>query len=217
MSRLVDYVEQRWTEPDEGIWEVRGEAQHFVYSKVMAWVAVDRAIRLARQLELPCPIERWRRLRTTMRRRIESEGVDPASGAFVQSFGSTAVDASALLIPEVRFVARDDPRVRATADRIERELSDDGFVYRYRDTDDGLPGGEGAFLICSFWLVDNLAFTGQYERARELFESLIAHANDVGLLAEQVDPASGEQLGNFPQAFSHMGLINSAIQLQSAP
>ena len=217
LVRLVDYVEQRWTEPDEGIWEVRGEAQHFVYSKVMAWVAVDRAIRLARQLELPCPIERWRRLRTTMRRRIESEGVDPASGAFVQSFGSTAVDASALLIPEVRFVARDDPRVRATADRIERELSDDGFVYRYRDTDDGLPGGEGAFLICSFWLVDNLAFTGQYERARELFESLIAHANDVGLLAEQVDPASGEQLGNFPQAFSHMGLINSAIQLQSAP
>ena len=148
-----------------------------------------------------------------MRARIESEGVDAASGAFVQAFGSTAVDASALLIPEVGFVPRDDPRVRATVDRIERELCRDGFVYRYRDTDDGLAGGEGAFLICSFWLVDNLVFSGRRERARELFERLTAHANDLGLMAEQFDPVAGMQLGNFPQAFSHMGLINSAIQL----
>ena len=210
---LVDHVAERWTEPDDGIWEVRGERRHFVYSKVMAWVAVDRAIRLSRRLEMPCPLERWKALRQAMRERIEREGVDPASGAFVQSFGSDAVDASALLIPEVGFVPRDDPRVRATVERIERELCRDGFVYRYRDTDDGLPGTEGAFLICSFWLVDNLVFSGRREEARELFERLIAHANDLGLLAEQFDPVAGEQLGNFPQAFSHMGLINSAIQL----
>jgi GH15 family glucan-1,4-alpha-glucosidase len=176
-------------------------------------VAIDRAIRLSRRLEMPCPVERWKALRSAMRAQIESEGVDPASGAFVQAFGGTAVDASALLIPEVGFVPRDDPRVRATVDRIEEELCRDGFVYRYRDTDDGLPGGEGAFLICSFWLVDNLVFSGRRERARELFERLISHANDLGLLAEQFDPVAGEQLGNFPQAFSHMGLINSAIQL----
>jgi alpha,alpha-trehalase len=216
LIELVDHVEERWTEPDDGIWEVRGERRHFVYSKVMAWAAVDRAIRLSRRLEMPCPLERWKDLRRAMRERIEREGVDQASGAFVQSFGSDAVDASALLIPEVGFVPRDDPRVRATVDRIERELCRDGFVYRYRDTDDGLPGGEGAFLICSFWLVDNLVFSGQRERARELFERLISHATDLGLLAEQYDPVAGEQLGNFPQAFSHMGLINSAIQLARA-
>jgi GH15 family glucan-1,4-alpha-glucosidase len=213
LVELIDRVEERWTEPDEGIWEVRGEPQHFVYSKVMAWVAVDRAIRLARRLAMPCPLERWEALRRTIRERIEGEGVDPESGAFVQAFGGTAVDASALLIPEVGFVPRHDPRVRATVDRIERELCRDGFVYRYLDTDDGLPGGEGAFLICSFWLVDNLVFSGRRARACDLFERLISHANDVGLLAEQFDPVAGEQLGNFPQAFSHMGLINSAIQL----
>ena len=214
--RLVEFIERRWTDPDEGIWEVRGGRRHFVYSKVMAWVGLDRAIRLAQALDLPCPLERWREARRAIRARIEAEGVDPATGAFVQAFGSTALDASALLIPEVRFVRRDHPRVRATLDAIERELCVDGFVYRYRDVDDGVAGGEGAFLICSFWLVDNLVFTGQVERARELFERLISHANDVGLLAEQIDPATGEQLGNFPQAFSHMGLVNSALQLARA-
>ena len=146
-------------------------------------------------------------------RASRARGWTRRAAAFVQAFGSTAVDASALLIPEVGFVPRDDPRVRATVDRIERELCRDGFVYRYRDTDDGLAGGEGAFLICSFWLVDNLVFSGRRERARELFERLTAHANDLGLMAEQFDPVAGMQLGNFPQAFSHMGLINSAIQL----
>jgi GH15 family glucan-1,4-alpha-glucosidase len=216
LTRLVAYIEQRWTEPDDGIWEVRGDRRHFVYSKVMAWVAVDRGLRLARRLGLPCPQERWKALRRAIRARIDAEGVDPHTGAFVQSFGDSALDASALLIPEVRFVRHADPRVRATTDAIERELCVDGLVYRYRHTDDGLPGGEGAFVICSFWLVDNLVFTGQTERAHELFEGLLARRNDVGLLAEQIDPYTGEQLGNFPQAFSHMGLINSAIQLQQA-
>lgn len=215
LTRLANYVEQIWTEPDDGLWEVRGGRQHFVYSKVMAWVAIDRAIRLAQSLSMPAPLERWKSLRDRIRRRVETEGVDPATGAFVQAFGSSALDASALLIPEVRFLPEKDPRVRATVDRIEKELSVDGFIYRYL-AEDGLPGSEATFLICSFWLVDNLVFTGQLERAHELFERLLSCANDVGLLAEEIDPASGEQLGNFPQAFSHMGLINSAIQLERA-
>jgi GH15 family glucan-1,4-alpha-glucosidase len=215
LASLADFVCSCWARPDEGIWEVRGEPQHFVYSKVMAWVALDRAVRLARRLALEGPVDRWQAVRDEIRRRVETEGVD-AGGAFLQALGGTAVDASALLIPEVRFVPRDDPRVAATVRRIERELTADGFVYRYRGTDDGLAGGEGAFLICSFWLVDNLAFVGEVERARALFERLVSFANDVGLLAEQIDPSSGEQLGNFPQAFSHMGLINAALQLARA-
>ncbi|MBV9174284.1 MAG: glycoside hydrolase family 15 protein, partial [Chloroflexi bacterium] len=199
---------------DEGIWEVRGPRQHFVYSKVMAWVAVDRAIRLARELQLPGPIEQWQALRATIRQRIDAEGVDPGTGAFVQAFGSSALDASALLIPLVRFARPNDPRVLATLERIATELSHDGLIYRYLETDDGLPGNEATFLICSFWLVDNLVVTGQVERGRALFERLVSYANDVGLLAEELDAGSGEMLGNFPQAFSHMGLINSAIQLQ---
>ena len=213
LTQLVDYVGQVWNEPDEGIWEVRGGPQHFVYSKAMAWVAVDRGIRLARRLGLDAPLERWEALRTAIQRRVETEGIDPVTGAFTQACGSQAVDASVLLLPLVHFPCTPD-RVRATVDCVERRLGHNGLLYRYTGIDDGLPVGEGAFLICSFWLVDNLVLTGQVDRARELFERLLGHANDVGLLSEEVDVASGEALGNFPQAFSHMGLINSAIQLQ---
>jgi GH15 family glucan-1,4-alpha-glucosidase len=216
LVRVVEHVEGHWQEPDEGIWEVRGGRRHFVYSKVMAWVAVDRALKLAKSLGLPADSEHWTALRDQIKGRIESEGVNPATGAFVQSFGSTAMDASSLLLPLIRFARADDPRVVATVREIEHQLSREGLVYRYRDTDDGLPGDEAAFVICSFWLVDNLVLTGQLDRGRALFERLLGYLNDVGLLAEQVDPASGQQVGNFPQAFSHMGLINSALQLEKA-
>lgn len=211
----VDVVERRWTEPDEGIWEVRGGPRHFVYSKVMAWVAVDRAIKLARARRLPAHLERWKTLRKQIRARIETEGVDAETGSFLQAFGSRSADAANLLVPLVRFLPPDDPRVRATLELTEKELLVDGLVYRYRGAD-GLPGGEGAFVICSFWLVDNLAQTGEVERARELFERLIGYANDVGLLSEQIDPATGDLLGNFPQAFSHVGLIGAAANIERA-
>jgi GH15 family glucan-1,4-alpha-glucosidase len=213
LVRLGEQVAKVWIEPDEGIWEVRGGRRHFVYSKVMAWVAIDRLIRLGRALQRPLDVDRWLGLRDEIRRRVETEGVDPVSGAFVQSLGSTSLDASALLLPLVHFLPADDPRMHATIERVEKELSVEGFVYRYLDGTDGLPGGEATFLICSFWLVDNLALTGQVKRARELFERLCECANDLGLLGEEVDPRTGELLGNFPQAFSHIGLINSAIQL----
>jgi alpha,alpha-trehalase len=209
----VDAVAQCWTDPDHGIWEVRCEPMHLVSSKVMAWVAVDRGIRLARALDLPADLGRWRALREEIRRRIESEGVDEKTGAFVRAFGSAGLDASNLLIPLVRFLPADDSRVRATMERISKELTTDCLVYRYRD-DDGLPGKEGAFLICSFWLVDNLALAGEVDRACELFERLMGYANDVGLLSEEVDPNTGELLGNFPQAFSHVGLIGAAMNLE---
>jgi alpha,alpha-trehalase len=216
LVRVVEHVEGRWEEPDEGIWEVRGGRRQFVYSKVMAWVAADRALKLASSLGLPADLERWAALRDEIRRRVESEGVDRATGAFVQSFRSTAMDASSLLLPLIRFVRPDDRSVIATVREVERQLSRQGLVYRYLQTDDGLPGGEAPFVICSFWLVDNLVLIGQVERGRALFERLLGYLNDVGLLAEQVDPASGQQVGNFPQAFSHVGLINAALQLERA-
>ena len=216
LVRVVEHVSEHWQEPDEGIWEVRGGRRHFVYSKVMAWVAMDRALKLARSLGLPADSERWAALRDEIRRRVDSEGVDLATGAFVQCFGSTAMDASSLLLPLIRYARADDQRVVATLREIERHLSREGLVYRYLETDDGLPGGEASFVICSFWLVDNLVLAGQVERGRTLFERLLGYLNDVGLLAEQVDPDSGEHVGNFPQAFSHVGLINAALQLERA-
>jgi len=213
---VIDVVADRWSEPDEGIWEVRGGRRHFVSSKVMAWVAVDRAIRLARALGLPAQTERWSSLRREIRRRVLQDGVDPASGAFVQSFGDQRLDASTLLIPLVRFLRADDERVRATMERVATELAPGGLVYRYLDGDDGLPGGEASFVICSFWLVDNLAMAGEVDRAGHLFERLLSFTNDVGLLAEEIDPATGELLGNFPQAFSHVGLIGAALNLARA-
>ena len=212
----VDFLAENWMRPDAGIWESRGEPQHFVYSKVMAWVAVDRGIKLATKLGWEVDVERWRRLRDEVRASIERDGVDAETGAFTQHYGAQELDAANLLIPLVRFLPPEDPRIRATMNRTIEELSTDGLVHRYRGLDDGLPGDEGAFVICSFWLVDNLAMAGELERARELFERLCAFTNEVGLLGEEVEPATGEQLGNFPQAFSHMGLINSAVNIGRA-
>ncbi|MGH2809247.1 MAG: glycoside hydrolase family 15 protein, partial [Actinomycetota bacterium] len=212
LRRSVDLVSKRWEEPDHGIWEVRGGLRDFVFSKIMAWVAVDRGIRLARALGLPCDLPEWKALRRRIRKAIETRGIDPETGSFVQSFGSKMPDAACLLAPLVRFLPADDPRVIATIKRVEKDLTRNGLVYRYL-TEDGLPGGEGAFVMCSFWLVDNLALCGEKERATELFEQLLGYANDVGLLAEEINPENGELLGNFPQAFSHVGLIGAAKNL----
>ncbi|HEX6490653.1 MAG TPA: glycoside hydrolase family 15 protein [Gaiellaceae bacterium] len=214
LARVGGAVLERWRRPDQGIWEIRGEPRHFVYSKVMAWVALDRLLRLAELDGRAGELERWRGAREQIRELVEREGVDPESQSFVQSFGSHALDASNLMLPIVGFVGHDDPRARATAARIAAELSADGFVYRYlTDGVDGLSGDEATFAICSFWLVECLARAGEGERARELFERLLGFCNDVGLLAEEIDPPSGELTGNFPQAFSHLGLIQAAIAL----
>jgi GH15 family glucan-1,4-alpha-glucosidase len=216
-SFLVDVaqvVAERWSTPDQGIWEIRGEPRQFTYSKVMAWVAVDRVIRIG-ELDGREVDPTLAALRDQIRTLVEREGVDPASGAFTQSFGDGGkLDASNLMIPIVGFVPHDDPRARTTAARIADELSADGFVYRYvTDGVDGLSGDEATFAICSFWLVECLARGGEQARARELFERLISFCNDVGLLSEEIDPHSGALIGNFPQAFSHLGLIQAAIAL----
>jgi alpha,alpha-trehalase len=213
LTRVGGAVLDLWSEPDQGIWEIRGEPRHFVYSKVMAWVALDRLVRLAELDGREGDVESWRTAREEIRELVEREGVD--GSIFTQSFGDGGkLDASNLMIPIVGFVPHDDPRARATVERIADELSVDGFVYRYvTDGVDGLSGDEATFAICSFWLVECLARGGEGERARELFERLLSFCNDVGLLGEEIDPHSGEMLGNFPQAFSHLGLIQAAIAL----
>jgi len=212
---VIDVVERRWKEPDESFWEFRDARRHFVISKVMCWVAVQRAIRLARSLNLDADLNRWQRLRDAIHERVDRDGVDARTGAFVQAFGAAELDAANLLIPLVRFLRPGDPRMRATVDRTWRELATDGLVNRYQRPD-GLQGDEGAFVICSFWLVDNLAQRGDVDAARALFERISRCANDVGLLAEEVDPVSGAQLGNFPQALSHVGLIGAGMNLKKA-
>jgi GH15 family glucan-1,4-alpha-glucosidase len=215
---LVSHLETIWREPDEGIWEVRGGAKHFTHSKVMAWVAFDRAVRSIEEFGLEGPLERWRSVRSAIHREVCEHGFDPKQNAFVQSFEATTLDASLLLVPLVGFLHPDDPRVSGTVAAIERTLIRDGLVLRYDTGEgvDGLPPGEGAFLACSFWLVDNYVLLGRYDEARELFERLLALRNDVGLLAEEYDPYDRIQLGNFPQAFSHLALINSAHNLANA-
>jgi len=210
---LMEHLEGRWQEPDNGLWEVRGARRHFVHSKVMAWVAADRMVRGVREHGLPGPVERWEQLRDTISAEILDKGV--VDGRFVQSYGSTDLDAALLLIPRVGFLPGDDPRVVATVEAIERELTQDGLVLRYRNSsaDDGLPGDEGVFLACSFWLVDALHGMGRRADAGALFERLLGCRNDVGLLSEEWDPTAGRQLGNTPQAFSHFGLVVSAVQL----
>jgi GH15 family glucan-1,4-alpha-glucosidase len=218
LGRVAGAVIDRWRQPDQGIWEIRGEPKHFTYSKVMAWVALDRVVRLAELDGREGAVDEWRIVRDEIRKLVEREGVHPDTGAFTQSFGDGGKhDASNLMIPIVGFVPHDDARARATSERIVEELSADGFVYRYlTDGVDGLSGDEATFAICSFWLVECLARAGETERARELFERLLGFCNDVGLLAEEIDPHSGELVGNFPQAFSHVGLVQAAIALAAS-
>jgi GH15 family glucan-1,4-alpha-glucosidase len=216
LIEVADTAAERWTEADQGIWEVRGEPRHFLYSKLMCWVALDCAIDLAERLRAEDRVAGWERTRDEIRRAIETRGWSESAGAFAQSFGSEHLDASALMLPIVGFLPGTDPRVRATVDAIADRLTDDrGLVFRYR-SHDGLEGEEGTFLICTFWLAQAQAQAGQLDRARRTFESAIAYANDVGLLSEEVDPESGELLGNFPQAFSHIGLVNAAWAISQA-
>ncbi|MEW2139297.1 glycoside hydrolase family 15 protein [Streptomyces sp. NPDC005409] len=214
---LLDFLSHNWRRPDEGLWEVRGPRRHFVHSKVMAWVAADRAVRtLEEHPSLPGDVERWRTMRDEVHRDVCEKGFDPERGTFTQYYGSRELDAATLLIPRVGFLPADDPRVIGTVDAVRAELGSSGLVRRYSTEGpsvDGLPGDEGAFLACSFWLVDALHLTGRGKEARALFERLLAVRNDVGLLAEEYDPVAGRQLGNFPQAFSHIGLVNTAITL----
>ncbi len=216
LVEVADTAAQRWVEADQGIWEVRGEPRHFLYSKLMCWVALDRAIELADQLGAAGRVAGWGRTRQQIREAIETRGWSASAGAFTQSFGSDDLDASALMLPITGFLPGGDPRVRATIDAVDARLTDErGLVYRYR-AHDGLGGEEGTFLICTFWLAQALAGAGELGRARRKFEQAIAYANDVGLLAEEVDPATGELLGNFPQAFSHIGLVNAAWAISQA-
>jgi GH15 family glucan-1,4-alpha-glucosidase len=212
---FYSHVESVWREPDEGIWEVRGPRQHFTYSKVMTWVAFDRAVKSAERFGLDGPVDRWRAVRDEIHADVCRNGFDHELGSFVQAYGSKTLDASLLLLPMVGFLPPRDPRIVGTVAAVERHLMKDGLVFRYRthETDDGLPPGEGAFLACSFWLVDNLALQGRLAEARAMFEHLLTLRNDVGLLAEEYDPRTGRQLGNFPQAFSHVALVNAAYTL----
>ncbi|MCQ8194820.1 glycoside hydrolase family 15 protein [Streptomyces rugosispiralis] len=219
-TALMDFLESAWRDPDEGLWEVRGPRRHFVHSKVMAWVAADRAVRaMEADPGLSGDANRWRAMRDAVHREVCEKGYDPERSTFTQSYGSTELDAATLLIPRVGFLPATDARVLGTIDAVRRELSEDGLIRRYTtDGDvDGLPGSEGAFLACSFWLADALRLAGRHKDARTLFERLLALRNDVGLLAEEYDPATGRQLGNFPQAFSHIGLVGTALTLAERP
>jgi GH15 family glucan-1,4-alpha-glucosidase len=217
-SGFLKHLERVWTEPDESIWEVRSGRRHFTYSKVMAWVAFDRSIKSAEEFGLDGPVAHWRRVRAEIHDEVCRLGFDPEIGSFVQSYGSKQLDASLLLLPVLGFLPPEDPRVIGTVEAIEERLTVDGFVQRYdtAQSDDGLPPGEGAFLACSFWLVDAYVMLGRLDDARALFDRLIALRNDVGLLSEEYDPGLGELLGNFPQAFSHVALVNSAFNLTRA-
>ncbi len=212
---LVDHVGKIWTHPDHGIWEVRSVAEHFTFSKVMAWVAVDRAIQGVEGFGFEAPVEKWRELRRKIHDDVCKNGVDPATGSFVRTYGGKTMDASLLLIPEVGFLPPGDGRIKATVERVEKELFADGFLMRYDThmTDDALPPGEGAFLACSFWLADAYVLLGRDKDARDLFTRLLNVRNDVGLLSEEYDVKSRRLVGNFPQAFSHVALVNTAHNL----
>jgi GH15 family glucan-1,4-alpha-glucosidase len=217
---LMEFLETAWTEPDEGIWEVRGPRRHFTHSKVMAWVAADRAVRATEYADCDGPVDRWRALRDEIHAEVCTKGFDTGGNTFTQYYGSHNVDASLLLVPLVGFLPASDPRVQGTVAAVQRELTTpQGFVMRYAPTTadvDGLPPGEGCFLACTFWLADNLVLAGRVDEARTLFERLLALTNDVGLLSEEYDPVGQRLLGNFPQAFSHVSLVNTAHNLTAA-
>jgi GH15 family glucan-1,4-alpha-glucosidase len=208
----VNRAAEHWQESGSGIWEVRGGPQSFLYGKLMCWAALDSGIRLAQTHKLQAPLESWHQARDQLRQAIQERGYDDRIGAFTQSFGSSTLDATALVIPRIGFLPASDHRVLSTIEQVRQHLTSDGLVYRYR-TADGLAGGEGTFTLCTFWLVDALALSGQLDEAHELFERVLSYANDLGLLAEEIDPETREQLGNFPQGFSHLALIGAAVNL----
>ena len=221
MMAILDHLEKIWREPDNGIWEVRGPRRHFTHSKIMAWVAFDRAVALAEDGILPKgPMDHWQQLRDEIHAEVCEKGFDPELNSFTQYYGSKLLDASLLMLAPVGFLPPEDPRVVGTIEAIQKGLVTDGFVRRYQtDTDeevDGLKGTEGAFLMTSFWLADNLALLGRHDEAKEMFDRLCALCNDVGLLSEEYDPKADRLLGNFPQAFSHVALINTAANLSMA-
>ena len=215
---LVKQLERIWQLPDQGIWETRGAPQHFTHSKVMAWVAIDRAVKSAEQFKLDGPIDQWRALRDRIHADVCEKAYNPQLNSFVQAYGSKLIDASVLVLPLVGFLQPDDPRIRSTVEAIEKNLVVDGFVLRYDSaaTDDGLPEGEGAFLACSFWLANNYLLLGRQDDAMRVFQRLLDLRNDVGLLSEGYDPALKRQVGNFPQAFSHIALLSTAFNLSHA-
>jgi GH15 family glucan-1,4-alpha-glucosidase len=212
---LMEHLEGAWTQPDNGLWEIRGPQQHFTHSKIMAWVAADRMVDAVTNSNLSGPADRWRAMRDQIHAEVLTRGFDSDRNTFVQAYGSTDLDASLLVIGRVGFLPEDDPRVVGTVDAIQQELTQDGFVMRYRTASgtDGLPGGEGLFLACSFWLVNALLGAGRRDEAIALFERLLSLRNDVGLLSEEWDPVAKRQLGNTPQAFSHFPLVMSGMQL----
>jgi GH15 family glucan-1,4-alpha-glucosidase len=216
--KILEHLEQIWRQPDEGIWEVRGGRKHFTHSKVMAWVAFDCAIKSCEQFQLKGPLDRWKEVREEIHRDVCQHGFDAELNSFVQSYGSKNLDAALLMIPKSGFLPPEDPRVVGTVAAIERELTRDGFVLRYKteETEDGLPPGEGVFLPCSFWLADVYARMGRVDEARALFERLMRLSNHVGLLSEEYDPVEKRLVGNFPQVFSHLALCNTAFNLQNA-
>ena len=214
-TALLGHLETAWRQPDEGIWEIRGEPQHFTHSKAQTWVAFDRAANSGAD---EADRERWRRIADEIHRDVCEKGIDPKRGCFVQAYGSTRLDASLLLLPIIGFLPADDPRVVKTVDEIEKHLLVDGFLLRYETQSgvDGLPSGEGAFLACTFWLADVYVLQGRIGDAEKVFKRLTRLANDVGLLAEEYDPHTARMLGNFPQAFSHVALVNTALNIMHA-
>ncbi len=212
---MLHHLSDIWAEPDEGIWEVRGPRRHFTHSKVMAWLAFERSIADMKTYELPGPLKAWDSLHKHIRDEIFRYGYNSQRGSFVQSYGSNDLDAALLLLPVVGFIEPSDPRMVRTVAAIERELMPDGLVLRYRSElqKDGLPPNEGTFLACSFWLVDNYALCGRFDEAERLFSYLLSLRNDLGLLSEEYDPRGKRQLGNFPQAFSRIALVNTAFNL----